>query len=179
MHQLPTQQKLRTLHNKIQNTNYKGKETKEGSSSVVVEKCAKSVESAKRVAVPHSLVAVYAKVGRQHDYLYRQGITQDKIERGYARLLRTLAREYLPALALFQESYPRDVLLAERDRLIERLNKGMDTQAAPDGDESTDRIAELFDRLLIRYSIVHDAVEGDVIMRHMHGLDEWVSAGHV
>lgn len=128
------------------------------------------------VSVPASLAAVYAKLSRQHSYLYRQADSQDKLARGYTRLMKTLAREYLPALASFQESYSREALEAERDTLIDRLNRGLDMQPAPDGDESTDKISETFDRLLVRYSIIHDAVEGNVIMRHTHGLDEWIAA---
>lgn len=176
MNRLPSQQQLLTLHNKLDKESYKGKAYEVEGIEQECTECAKSVKSAESLFIPASLLAVYVKVSRQHDYLYRQADDQGKLQRGYSRLMKTLAREYLPALASFQESYPREALVAERDTLIDRLNRGMDMQPAPDGDEATDRIAELFDRLLIRYSVVHDAVEGNVIMRHTHGLDEWVGA---
>lgn len=78
--------------------------------------------------------------------------------KGHARLLRILSREYLPAINRLQEAYPREALEAERDAVLVRLERGWQM-------EDSDGVARTFSKLLTRYEVLSDALDGDVINR--------------
>lgn len=78
--------------------------------------------------------------------------------KGHARLLRILSREYLPALDALQEAYPREALEAERDALLARLERGWQM-------EDSAKVARTFSKLLVRYEVLTDALDGNVINR--------------
>lgn len=160
MNQLPTQQNLIDLHNKIRNTTYKGKESKEGSNADVYTDCEKSEKSEKRVDLPDDLMSTHERIGRATTYC-RKHRNNDRLHgKGHARLTRILTRDYLPALDALNTAYPIEQLETERDAIVTRLEKGW--QLA----DSESR-ARTFAKLLARYEALTDAIDGDVLARHL------------
>lgn len=78
--------------------------------------------------------------------------------KGRTRLLRILSREYLPTLNALQDAYPREALEAERDALLVRLERGWQM-------EDSVKVARTFSKLLVRYEVLTDALDGNVINR--------------
>lgn len=198
MTSLPSQKQLSTLHNKIKNRNYKGK-TIEGesvdegtdrvessciASGVQITRKQKRVEDAKTpyaknaesVSYSEPLMLAHAQLIRSRDYIYRNAEDPNRCQRGHERLVRHIARTYLPALAVFQESYPIEALEAEQETLLTRLANGWSMGEAPDTDPETDRLAETFERVLTEYEIVTDALAGDVMRRYTLDLEPMAGA---
>lgn len=78
--------------------------------------------------------------------------------KGRTRLLRILSREYLPTLNALQEAHPREALETERDDLLDRLERGWQM-------EDSNGVARTFSKLLVRYEVLTDALDGNVINR--------------
>ena len=93
----------------------------------------------------------YCRKHRDNEHLYDKGNT---------RLTRILARDYLPAIARLRTAYPTSQLEAERETTIQRMEKGWQL-------EDTEGRARTFVKLLARYEILTDAIEGDVMSRHL------------
>lgn len=93
----------------------------------------------------------YCRKHRNNDRLY---------SKGHARLTRILARDYLPTLDALKTAYPIEQLETERETIIGRLEKGW--QLA----DSESR-ARTFAKLLARYEVLTDAIDGDVLARHL------------
>lgn len=93
----------------------------------------------------------YCRKHRSNDRLH---------SKGHARLTRILARDYLPALDALKTAYPIEQLEQERETTIGRLEKGW--QLA-----DTESRARTFAKLLARYEILTDAIDGDVLARHL------------
>ena len=97
-------------------------------------------KNAKRVSISEPLMLAYVQITRSRDYIYRNTGDPERMERGYERLMKTLARDYLPALELLKEKHSTEVLQAAHDELYDRLMNGMDAPPAPKDDPSTDNI---------------------------------------
>lgn len=169
MNTLPTQQSLLDLHKKLKNPTYKGKENKAVDNNDVLPNCEKSEKSEERVAVSPELMETYQAVLRRVRYCQRSSGDVDRFKKGRERLMRVLAREYLPALKQLEGQYSREALESECAIIEQRLERGWQM-------DDTDSVARTFSRLLTQYEIISDLLAGDVINRMMARAER--AAGH-
>lgn len=87
-----------------------------------------------------------------------------KARTGYDRLMRIMAREYLPGIHAVREQRSREDLVQARDTVLKRLERGWDTDPAPEDDENTNNRAELFSQLLTQYEVFEDILTDDSVI---------------
>jgi hypothetical protein len=79
-------------------------------------------------------------------------------DKGHARLVAILSREYLPRIDALRQCIPESEFIAERNTIAERLERGWEM-------DDSKKVTNQFIKLMLQYEVYEDVIQGSVINR--------------